>query len=228
MRPSDLDTVRSLSLFSQMPDAHFAVLTEAALLQRFPPSVVLIDEGALPDFLHVVVEGQVELFSQHSERETTIDIIQPVSTFILAAVIRDEPYLNSARTIAESRILMIPAGAVRQLFSQNATFARAVVSELAQRYRGIVRTLKNERLRTSVERLANWILRADREQGGTGQVSFPFDKRTLASQLGMTPENLSRNLAQLTRHGIASSGRLIEIADRAALIAIARPNDLID
>jgi CRP/FNR family transcriptional activator FtrB len=228
MRASDSDIIRSLPLFHEMSDAHFDFLTEAALLQRFPSHVDLISEGALPDFLHIVVEGQVELFAAHAGRETTVDIIRPTTTFILAAVIRDEVYLKSARTLAESRILMLPAEKVRTVFGRDAAFARAVVNELALRYRAVVRALKNEKLRTSSERLANWILRADLQQGGSGRVAFPFDKRTLASRLGMTPENLSRSLSHLSKHGIRSSGRQIMIDDYPALVAVATPNDLID
>lgn len=228
MRASDTTIIRSLPLFHEMSDSHFDMLTEAALLQRFPSHIDLISEGMLPDFLHIVVEGQVELFATHAGRETTIDIIRPVTTFILAAVIRDEVYLKSARTLADSRILLLPAEKVRQVFSRDAAFARAVVNELALRYRGVVRELKNQKLRASSERLANWILKTDRQQGGTGRVEFPFDKRTLAAQLGMTPENLSRNFALLGKHGIHSRGREVEIEDRAALLAIAQPSELID
>jgi CRP/FNR family transcriptional activator FtrB len=55
-----------------------------------------------------------------------------------------------------------------------------------------------------------------------------FDKRTLASRLGMTPENLSRNLALLAKYGVTSSGREIVIDDSSALQRFAKPNALID
>jgi CRP/FNR family transcriptional activator FtrB len=55
-----------------------------------------------------------------------------------------------------------------------------------------------------------------------------FDKRTVASHLGMTPERLSRNLALLARHGVRSSGRDIEIEHALALERFAKPNPLID
>ena len=141
-----------------MSDTHFAELIRAGFLQRFPEHVTLFREGEMPDFLHIVVEGNVELFSSHADHETTIDILRPVSTFILAAVVQDDVYLKSARTIGPCRVLMIPAEAVRAIFGRDAGFARAVVGELATRYRGIVRALKNQKLRTGTERLANWIL----------------------------------------------------------------------
>ena len=228
MRRSDIDLVRELPLFRDATEHHFNALMSAALLQKFPARTTLIREGELPDFLHLVVEGAVELFAEWDGRETTIDIMRPVTTFILAAVIRDEVYLKSARTLAPSRILMIPAEAVRDVFGHDAAFARAIVDELAMRYRGIVRVLKDQKLRTGIERLANWIIETDRQQGGNGRIVLTHDKRTLSSRLGMTSENLSRNLASLVAHGVSGSGREIVITDRAALQRCAKPDPLID
>jgi CRP/FNR family transcriptional regulator, transcriptional activator FtrB len=228
MRAADQQVVRSLELFADMRAAHFRTLMNAALLQSFPPRVLLIREGDLPDFLHVLVEGTVEQFAGHRGRETTIEVLMPTTTFILAAVIHDEPYLKSARTLTQSRVLMIPAGAVRDIFGRDSAFARAVVGELASRYRAIVRSLKNQKLRTGAERLANWILQTDAQSGSTGRMVLPFEKRLLASLLGMTPENLSRSFATLAAHGVKSEGRSIVISDREKLRGLAHPNALID
>jgi len=211
-----------------MDEANFDELMSAAFLQRFPQHMTLINEGSLPDFLHIVIEGSVELYGVHDHHETTVDIIRPVTTFILAAVIRDEVYLKSARTLVPSQILMIPAQTVRNVFDRDHAFARAIVNELADRYRAVVRALKNEKLRTSAERLANWILQADAKQGHQRNIELAFEKRTLASSLGMTPENLSRNLALLSKYGVRSSGRDIVIEDTKALERFAKPNALID
>jgi CRP/FNR family transcriptional activator FtrB len=228
VRQSDWKVIRALPLFRDMAEANFDELVSAAFLQRFPQHVTLINEGGMPDFLHIVVEGSVELYGVHDHHETTLDIMRPVSTFILAAVIRDDVYLKSARTLTPAQILMIPAQTVRDVFGRDAAFARAIVNELAERYRSVVRSLKNEKLRTSAERLANWILQADALQGNQRNIELTFEKRTLASRLGMTPENLSRNLSMLNKHGVSSSGRDITINDPSALERFAKPNSLID
>ena len=228
MRQSDQELIRALPLFRDMSEENFKELVGAAFLQRFPQHVALISEGSLPDFLHVVVDGSVEMFCSHGGHETTIDIMQPVTTFILAAVIRDEVYLKSARTLTPAQILMIPANTVRDVFGRDAGFARAIVNELAERYRSVVRALKNEKLRSSAERLANWILQTNALQGDQHHIEMTFDKRTLASRLGMTPENLSRNFALLAKYGVKSSGRDIVIEDSSALKRFAKPNALID
>jgi len=228
VRQEKRDLIRALPLFRDVAEAHFAELMNAAFLQRFPAGVTLINEGEMPDFLHIVVEGAVELYARHDDHETALDIVEPVATFILAAVVRDEVYLKSARTLTSAQILMIPAPTVRAVFGHDAAFSRAVVAELALRYRTLVRSLKNEKLRTSTERLANWIVQEEVRQGCKHEVTLRIDKRTLASRLGMTPENLSRNLAQLSKHGVRTAGPRLLVDDPAALRRFANPNGLID
>lgn len=225
MRSADANQIRSVHLFREMADDRFAALVKDAYLQRFPAKVSLIVEHDKPDFLHVVVEGAVELFSCHCGRETTIAVCRPVTTFILAAVVRDLPYLASGRTLEPSRVLMLPAEAVREAFDEDNAFARAIVRELSRSFRGVMKELKGQKLRTSAERLANWILA---HHARNGRFVLPYDKRTLASLLGMTPENLSRNLAHLGDFGVAARGREIVVRDTAKLRSFADPTPSID
>ncbi|KIZ47699.1 MULTISPECIES: helix-turn-helix domain-containing protein [Rhodopseudomonas] len=225
---SDYEPIRSLPLFSGMAQPNFTKLMQASFLQRFPAQLVIIREGDSSDFLHVVIEGSIDFFAVHAGRETSLWIAQPYATFILAAVIRDQVYLHSARTLEISRILMIPAKAVHEAFDNDPAFAHATVLELAARYRDVVRDLKNIKLRPSLERLANWLLRRNISAGGQGRFEIPFDKRTLASHLGMTPENLSRNFASLQAYGVEINSRDITLNDIASLTRLAKPNRLID
>jgi CRP/FNR family transcriptional regulator, transcriptional activator FtrB len=226
LRAHELAQLKSLPLFREMQPEHFASLLDAALLQQFPAGVLLVHEGTQADFLHVLVDGLVEIFSEEGDSEWGISLLKPVSTFILAAVVIDQTYLNSARTLSPSRILMIPAMRVRAVFDQDVAFARTVAKELALAYRGSVKKLKGYMARSTVERLANWILAEARSESGS--VVVPFDRGTLASHIGTSRESLSRNLAFLTEHGIRVRGREIIIDSRPQLEALARPQQLID
>lgn len=229
MRSADISLVRELDLFAGMAEENFGALTKASFLQRFPPQVELIREGEAADFLHIVVDGSVELYaSTSSGRETTMEIVAPVSSFILAAVLRDAVYLMSARTVEHCHVLMVPAESVRSVFACDNVFARAVVGELSGRYRSVVKSLKNQKLRSSVERLANYLLQLH-EAGGRGQpIELPVEKKTLAALLGMTPENLSRAFATLKPHGVEVERHVVHVRHAADLRALAQPNPLID
>ncbi len=228
MRAHELVQLKSLPLFSEMKAESLQGLLDAALLQQFPTGVTLIHEGDQADFLHVLVDGLVELFTEQDGGEWGISLIHPVSTFILAAVVSDQPYLNSARTLAESRVLLIPAQRVRDIFDRDVALARIVARELALAYRLSVKKLKGYMARSSVERLANWILAEARKDAAQGNIVVPFDRGTLASHIGTTRENLSRNLAQLTEHGVRVRGREIVIDRKELLEAFARPQRFID
>jgi CRP/FNR family transcriptional activator FtrB len=228
MKAADAKIVRSLPLFSCMQHGHFEALTEAGYLQRFPQGVVLVHEGERPDFLHVLVQGSVEFFSASRGRETTLSFLLPPGAFILAAVVLDQVYLKSARTAESATVVLIPAEAVRDIFNKDPAFARSVVAELALRYRRLVKDLKNQRLRTSLERLANWILAHNEQLGCPGTFRLPIEKKALANLLGMRPENLSRSFAELADLGVAVEGAKVRIVDLGALTKFAKPDPLID
>ncbi|MBB6252089.1 cyclic nucleotide-binding domain-containing protein [Nitrospirillum iridis] len=227
MRPDDAIEIRALPLFRGIREETFAELVATGFLQRFPPGVTLIHEHDPADFLHVVADGLVEMYAASSGRETTIEVVQPLGAFILAAVLNDQVYLQSARTLEKSRIVMIPAAKVRECVETDPAFMRAVIMELARGYRRAIKDVKNLKLRTSAERLANWILREADIQGGL-TVTLPFEKRVLASRLGMTPENLSRAFATLRTQGVDVTGSHIEIKDVVLLTRFAQPDPLID
>jgi len=223
-----MELVRSLKLFCSMDDQHFAELMQASYLQTFPAHLDLIFEAEPADFLYVVLEGEVELYGTSNGRTVTLGTVLPVETFILAAVLRDSVYLMSARTCERSRLLLISSQNVRDAFGKDHAFASAVIDELAGRYRSVVRELKNMKLRTGLERLANVLLTFNERQGGGGNITLPYDKKFLASSLGLTPEYLSRAFSTLKEYGVEVNGPEIKLKDLKALLNLAKPNPLIE
>ncbi len=228
MRHEDMAAIRALRLFSGVRESTFTQLVQRGFFHRFPPGVALIREGERPDFLHVVVNGLVEMYATSAGRETTLELVHPVRTFILAAVLGDLVHLQAARTLQPSRILMIPAEQVRAAVAADGAFMQAIVAELTRNYRDAVRNLKDQKLRTGTERLANWLLRQHRAQGDPARLEIGCEKRTLAARLGMTPENLSRAFAALRAHGVNVQGAWAEVTDLDALAGFARPDPLLD
>ena len=228
MPESDYPDIRELHLFQDMADERFLSLMRGAYVQNFPPQIELITEGDPSDFLHIVLSGSVDLLSTWNGRETSMATVRPISTFILAATIRDAPYLMSARTLEKSRIALIPSQDVRTVFDSDSVFARAIVTELAQCYRSVIKNTKDLKLRTSLERLANYILRQQKRSGGASEFGLDFEKRRLASFLGMTPENLSRAFKGLQPYGVSVNGNRISIRDQEDLEKFAKPSALID
>jgi len=228
MRDRDIPAIRSLALFNEMLEESFTELVRGAYLQNFPANMDLIVEGDPCDFLHIVVGGSVELYANWNERETAMSILRKGATFILAAAIRDAPNLMSARTLERSQIILIPAEDLRGVFEKDPAFARAVVMELAYCYRGVIKGVKGLKLRTSIERLANYLLKLQVKMDGEPTFNLPVEKRRLASILGMTPENLSRAIKALRPYGVEIDGHKVSITKPDDIRALAKPTPLID
>lgn len=228
MQDHEVPHIRALALFKDMEEENFQSLLRGAYVQNFPPQIDLIHEGDPSDFMHIILSGTVELFALWNNRETTMATVRPISTFILAATIKDAPYLMSARTLEKSRIVLLPSNDVRDIFEKDGGFARAIVTELAQCYRSVVKSTKDLKLRTSIERLANYLLRQHTNSGGEASFELKIEKRRLASYLGMTPENLSRAIKALKAYGVKIDGPIVTINTVEDLRGLAKPTPLID
>lgn len=228
MRAEEFPEIAALPLFASMQSDAREEIFGTAFLQVFPPQLTLIETGGRADFLHVLVDGLVELFTVDGSREVTMQLVRPVSSFILAAAYTDQRYLMSARTLTASRILLIPSELLRGAIARDGALAAAAMTELAMRYRNIVRSLTDMKLRQSLERLANFLLLESARLDNAVQFQLPAEKRVIASLLGMTAENLSRACSALSDHGAIISGPTVQIVDRRALHALARPDPVTD
>lgn len=228
MRLRERKKILRMLLFADVEAGHTDTLLRDSRLQRVPAYVDVIREGETADFLHVVVDGQVEVFSTYRDRETTVAVLGPGHSFFVAAVILDKVCLQSVRTLSPARVLLIPAEAVRQLFYADDAFARAIALELACAYRGIMKEFKNQKLRSTIERLANFLLTHYEQSGAKGSFTLPFEKKVLASRLGMAPEVLSRSFVALVPYSVRVCGAAVEIYDVEALRNLAKPSSTID
>lgn len=228
IRNSDAERVRSISFFKHADDSTFNLAMNGAFLQRFPANTALLMEGDSVDFLYILLDGAVELGAGWKSKDTTLAILRPISTFILAAVVLESDALMSAVTLDRSEILMVPGESLRSSMKQDAKFGFAVSEELAGCYRGLVRSIKNHKLRDSTERLANYLLTQRARQGEKDEIVLPHEKRVLAALLGMTPENLSRAFSKLSDKGVSVDGAHVGFSNVAALERLARPSPLID
>jgi CRP/FNR family transcriptional activator FtrB len=229
MKLKDIEPLRRVRLLAGLDDAQLERLSRGAYLQRFPKGTTLFEPGDAPDFLHVLLEGAVELVGRTvGARETVIEILWPVDCFIPAAALTSTPYLMGARTLEPSQVLLLEASNLRRCVRDDAGLASIMIALLAGHFRDMVRQVKDLKLRTGTQRLACFLLRLVEETGEDGSTRLPFSKGTLASRLGMTAENLSRAFRNLEQAGLEVRGSRIIVHDRAKLEDICRLDALID
>lgn len=229
VKQDDIDELSRQGLLCGVPREIVERLTEGSLVQRYAKGTILFEQGEGPDFLHVLLDGTVEMWgATDGGREAVIEVLTPVDAFILEAVLTDTPYLLQARVNAAARIMLVPAHRVRAEIAASPELAMSLLASLSGQFRRIVRQVKNLKLRPATQRVGCYLLGLGGESEGSAAVRLPYDKHLIASQLGMTRESLSRALSQLRALGVRTRGATVFLDDPAQLREYCRPDSLID
>ena len=222
------ELVKGASIFEGLSEEALLSVTQGSFVQRYPASVALFDEGEVSPFVYVLLEGQVERFSTHRGRESGLGFLEAGAIFILSCAISQSPNTFSARSMSNARFVLTPAQNVRALFNSSLQFARNVALEIAECEQEMLAEIKNQKLRTMAERLANWILMTVPLSAEGEWTRLPMSKQALALYLGTTPENLWRSFVALEPYGVGVRRREVSVANFAKLQDFAGPNPLID
>jgi CRP-like cAMP-binding protein len=97
-----------IPLFNHVSEAHLRALLRAASVHHVRSRSMLFKEGSRPSTLYLLLKGAVELFSERRDRRRTIAIILSGQPCALASIWQRHHEL-SARTLAPSQLLLIPA-----------------------------------------------------------------------------------------------------------------------
>lgn len=218
-----------LPIFRNMAAARRGELLRHALQHSVAAGTVLFEQGEVPNFQLIVLQGSAQLFGRsHEGREVLIEVVRAPDLIIPAAVVTEAPYLMQARVPEASRLLLIQAAPFRAAVAADPVLAQAVIASLAQQFRRMVRQVKNLKLRSATERVGCYLLALSTRQGTADRVVLPYEKNLIASELGITRESFSRALASLEKSGIRVEGQTILILDAKRLADECTPDPLID
>jgi CRP-like cAMP-binding protein len=214
----DYAVLAQIPLFSGLPlDALRALLADA-WVQSFPRNFVLFlkDEPAIR--CYVVFDGWVKLFrTTEAGHETVINVFTRGESFAEAAIFDRARYPVSAAVVEDSRLLVIPADPFMRRLSENGEYALKVLASMSRHLRSLVNQVERLTMKSSTERVAEFLLRLSPVFAGSATVQLPLDKALIAGRLGMQPETFSRALAKLRRVGVVSRGSEVTIPDVMAL-----------
>lgn len=224
------ELLRLTPLFEVLEDRLIDDLAAIACEASLPEDAELCRQGTTPQFLHVLLEGQVALWATaQDESRTAVEVIRPPGYFVLATVLTRLPYLMTAQTVSPAHLLLIDVDGLHALLARDVGLANALLRAEALNFRALVRQVQDLKLRTAAQRLGCYLLAlADGPDATTAQFRLPFDKRLLAARLGCRQENLSRAFAALRSVGVETHGSRVLLHDIPALRDFAVPDEHAD
>lgn len=214
----DLASLARVPLFAGLESGSLADLLAEASTRRFERNALLFVEGEPAAQFYVVLDGWVRLYRQTAEgRESVIALLAPGESFAEAAMFLGGKFPVSGAVVDESRLLIIPAEPFRRALQTNNELCLRMMASMAVHLRRLVGQVEQLAVRSSTERLAQFLLKLARGGAESAIVHLPYEKGLIATRLGMQPETLSRALAKLRPLGVETKGSRVTIRDVEAL-----------
>ena len=219
--PEMVALLKRLPLFSGLSEELLRFLLADATVHAFPRNRVVFLQGDAANAFFVIFEGWVKLFRESLEgQESVIAVFGRGESFAEAAIFESHVYPVSASMVEDGELLAIPAKSFIKRVEENSALALNMMAAMSRHQRHLVSQIERLSTRSSVERLAEFLVRLSPTADTAATVRLPLDKTLIAARLGMKPETLSRGLAKLRQLGVETSGNTVVIPDLAALRAL--------
>ncbi|MCB2099286.1 MAG: cyclic nucleotide-binding domain-containing protein [Rhodobacterales bacterium] len=219
--------IRRVPLFAGLAPEALGWLLESAQVQSCPRDTVLFEAGDPASQFYVVLDGRVELFMRSAgTRRSVIDVLGPGETFDVAAIFDVGRYPTGARTVEDAELVVVPRDSFVARLSENFDLVLSLMASISRHLRGLVRQVGELKLKTTGQRLGSFLLGLTDAETGHSTVRLPYDKRLLASRLGMQPESLSRAFGTLREIGVHGENDRVVIDDLTALRTYCEENGI--
>lgn len=211
-------------LFAGLSDLDRRDLLEIAFEKRLARSAVLFQEGDPANGFYLVLSGKVKVFKISPDgKEHILHIFGTGEPVGEVPVFSGSNFPASASTLEESRLLYFPRARFLDLASRKPQILLNMLATLSRRLRTFTQKIEGLSLKEVAARLAGLLLDLPEEPQNAGVVRLHVTKGQVASQIGATPETLSRTFRKLARQGLVRVERnRIFIRDRRALENLAQ------
>lgn len=211
-----LARLRRVPPFSAFRPEDLPELLAGARQAAAPPGSMLPMGDEPGRVLHVILEGTVCLMRSlpHRGHRCLIEICDAPCLVGEAALFDDQAAAVEAEVLRQVLFVELQASAVRRCLKNSPTAQLRMLGYMSARLKRLVSQITTLKLMTGPQRLAQFLTALADHTGRSDGVDLPFEKRTLAALLGMTPESLSRAFRRLQPLGVGSGhGGTVTIAD---------------
>ena len=174
--------------------------------------VVYVDSGRVA---LGVIEGDV--------MEHQLGVVEGPCWLEASSAVLNLPHVVDAFSETEIHLRQVPVSEFQRSLGGMSASALAVLRDVAMAHRHQTEFAVSRLAKDAEARCAEWLWRhAQTGDRGAMAVLLQQRKRSIAAQLGIAPETLSRVLRHLReRHLISGSGRLLNVVDPGGLRTLA-------
>jgi CRP/FNR family transcriptional regulator, dissimilatory nitrate respiration regulator len=185
---------------------------------------VLLRRGFAPDQVSYIESGRVALgVMGTADMEHQIGVLEGPCWLDVSSVVLGLPHLVDAMADTPVQMCTVTAVEFNHAIADMPDAAREVLTDVAMAYRRQTEFAVSRLAKEAEARCAEWLL-SHAHFGAKGELAVELQqrKRSIATQLGIAPETLSRVLHNLReRRLISGTGRILSLINPGALRSLA-------
>ncbi|WP_104401696.1 Crp/Fnr family transcriptional regulator [Vibrio penaeicida] len=204
------------SIISLLNEEEKAQLLSCRVEKSYPSGKNLFHRGEPATHMYRVEKGKVSLFRLMPNGDEKLFKVFMSGGWIAEMAMFMEPrtYPMSARLDQDSTLSRFHHSDVSRIFSSTPEISIRTMQFMGNRIHQLMNTIDILTQVSAPQRLVMKLAEVYRQEAEKydGKVPLPVSKKLMATQLGMTPETLSRTLTRLKESGlIQETGHWIEI-----------------
>ena len=221
--------LKGTELFREVPPAMLEEACASCRITRVKRSRFLYHKGEIANYLYVLKHGYLmELFSYRESMEMVVKVKSPGEYFGEAALLTDRKYLNTAITMEESELVIMPKTVFLKLAWANPGICRVVIQQLVERLTNSAQNMLNSMYMDAPGRLAFTLINLIPAQSDHSRPrEVRITQQALASTAGMARQTAAMILGDWRKRGWIGTDRgRISVLDYDSLMEIIMNSEL--
>ncbi len=210
----DMALLRHAALFQRLSERTLRAMLTGSGLRSVARGTTLFLQDEPADRFYLVLDGWVKLYRvTPGGVESVINVVAPGETFAEAAMFASAKFPVTAEAATNCRLLSISRAAFTRALESDPGAAMAMLASLSMRLRFHVQQIEQLQVKSTAQRVGDFLLHFCPAGPGNATFELPFDKSLIARRLGMKPETFSRALAKLRNIGVETHGATVSVED---------------
>ncbi|MEW5757704.1 MAG: Crp/Fnr family transcriptional regulator [Pseudomonadota bacterium] len=197
--------LRRIALFAELDEAQLAKILETTQRRELTAGEFLFMQGEGAEQFFWLESGLLKLYRVSPiGEEKIIEIVRAGQTFAEAIMFMGQRsrYPVNAQMIEGGVIWCFANASFHEVLRGSVDTCFRLLAGMSRRLHQHVNEIERLTLQTATERVINYLMQQAEPSVNPANVHLPITKQTLAAQLSITPETLSRTFTRLAKAGL--------------------------
>jgi CRP-like cAMP-binding protein len=215
---ADFGRLAQTPIFARLPLPRLESLLFDAVVKSYGRGEILFFQNEPANCFFFVLDGWIKIFRLTEQgEESVIHVFTRGDSFAEAAIFECGTFPVTAQAAEDSRVLAIMAAPFIAKLRNEPDLCLNIMASMSRHLRSLVSQLEQLTTKSSVQRLAQFLVHMAPDGSATAEIRLPVDKSLIAGRLGMQPETLSRSLSKLRTMGVLTQQNMVTIEDIGVL-----------